>query len=67
MGYDLNTVEVLWRRDVKRFTRQPARIASAIGQPLIFWFVLGAGLGATFSIPNLEIDYMEFSFPASSP
>ena len=46
--YDLATANVLWRRDLMRFLKQPSRIIGAMGQPLIFWFVVGAGLSPNF-------------------
>ena len=61
--YDWSTVQVLWARDVKRFLRQPSRIAGALGQPIIFWGVIGSGMATTFKIPALSMDYLEFFFP----
>jgi ABC-2 type transport system permease protein len=31
-----------------RFVRQPNRVFGALGQPLVFWLLLGSGLGASF-------------------
>jgi daunorubicin resistance ABC transporter membrane protein len=56
-------VDVLWRRDLKRFVRQPSRLLGALGLPVVFWLMLGFGLTATFKMPGLEIDYLEFFFP----
>jgi daunorubicin resistance ABC transporter membrane protein len=61
--YDRAVVDVLWRRDMKRFVRQPSRLLGALGQPVIFWLILGLGLTATFQMPGLDIDYLEFFFP----
>ena len=63
MVYNWSTVKVLWYRDLKRFVRQPSRLAGALGQPMIFWAVIGSGMASTFSIPNLPMDYLEFFFP----
>jgi daunorubicin resistance ABC transporter membrane protein len=63
IGYDIATIRVLWRRDLARFWRQPARIVSALGQPVVFWLVIGSGLAGTFRIPDLDIGYMEYFFP----
>lgn len=62
-NYDLATVGVLWRRDVMRFLRQPSRIVGALGQPIIFWLVIGSGMAATFRIPGSDVGYLEFFFP----
>ena len=61
--YDIATTWVLWRRDLVRFLKQPSRIVGAMGQPLIFWFVIGAGLSPNFEISNLEMDYQAYFYP----
>jgi daunorubicin resistance ABC transporter membrane protein len=61
---DLATIGVLWKRDLMRFLRQPSRIAGALGQPVIFWFVLGSGMASTFRMPGADrLGYMEYFFP----
>jgi daunorubicin resistance ABC transporter membrane protein len=61
--YDIATTRVLWRRDLARFWRQPSRVIGALGQPVLFWVVIGSGLAGTFQIPNLDVGYMEYFFP----
>jgi daunorubicin resistance ABC transporter membrane protein len=61
--YDSSTVSVLWQRDLKRFWRQPSRIVGALGQPLIFWAVIGSGMSATFHLVNTPLDYKEYFYP----
>jgi len=63
IGYDMATTGVLWRRDLSRFWRQPLRIVGALGQPLVFWIVIGSGMASTFQIPGLDVGYMEYFFP----
>jgi daunorubicin resistance ABC transporter membrane protein len=63
LGYDLATAQVLARRDLVRFFRQPSRLAGALGQPVIFWLVLGGGLSGTFRVPGAEVSYLSFFFP----
>jgi ABC-2 type transport system permease protein len=62
-AYDVATIHVLWRRDLLRFFRQPSRLVGALGQPIIFWLVIGSGLAATFKVPGLDVGYMEYFFP----
>ena len=38
----------LWWRDVVRFARQRSRVIGALGTPLVFWVLLGSGLGSSF-------------------
>lgn len=61
---DLDTIAVLWRRDLLRFLRQPSRIVGALGQPILFWLLLGSGMGAAFTIPGAPgLGYPEYFFP----
>jgi len=43
----LNGIYTLWRRDLLRFSRDRARIASSLGQPILFLFVFGSGLSSS--------------------
>jgi daunorubicin resistance ABC transporter membrane protein len=52
---------VLARRDLVRFFRQPSRLAGALGQPVIFWLVIGTGFGETFRLG--DVPYRAFFFP----
>ncbi len=63
LGYDLATVRVLLRRDLARFFRQPSRLAGALGQPIIFWLVIGSGMAATFRMPGAALGYLQFFYP----
>ncbi len=58
----------LWQRDIVRFLRQRSRIVGALGSPLVFWFVIGSGLGRSFQgTPGgpLRGGYLEYFFPAT--
>ncbi len=58
------TVSVLVVRDLKRFFRQKSRVIGALVQPVIFWLVIGSGLGASFRIPGAEqVSYVQYFFP----
>lgn len=56
-------------RELRRFFRQRSRIVGAIGQPVVFWIVFGAGLGASFQQPtwadalNRPLSYQEYFLP----
>ena len=56
-------------RELTRFFRQRTRVIGAIGQPVIFWVLFGAGLRGSFSPPEwaagLEqpLSYQEYFFP----
>ena len=63
LGYDLATVGVLWRRDLVRFFRQPSRLVGALGQPVLFWLIIGSGMAGTFRLPGSPVGYLEFFYP----
>jgi ABC-2 type transport system permease protein len=58
----------LWLREVVRFVRQRSRIVGALGSPLVFWFLIGSGLGRSFqggpALP-LQGGYLEYFYPGT--
>jgi len=62
---------VVWslaRRELVRFFRQRNRVIGALGQPIVFWLLFGAGLGPTFRVPGIEgeaLSYREYFFPGT--
>ncbi len=57
----------LWRREVIRFLRQRSRVVGALGTPIIFWVLLGSGLGKSFRAAGgaAGVSYLEYSFPGT--
>jgi len=53
----------LLERELVRFFRQPNRIVGAIGQPVIFWVLLGAAFRGSFRAPGVEETYGQFFLP----
>ncbi|RYF09070.1 MAG: ABC transporter [Deltaproteobacteria bacterium] len=62
-AFDMATIQVLWWRDMKRFWRQPSRLVGALGQPIIFWGVIGSGMASTFTLPGSPVGYLEYFYP----
>lgn len=58
-------VRSLWWREVIRFLRQPSRVVGALGQPIVFWLLLGGGLGPSFRPPGMGdgAGYLEYLYP----
>jgi ABC-2 type transport system permease protein len=58
----------LWLREVVRFYRDRSRVFGALGSPLVFWFLIGSGLGRSFhggpSMP-LPGGYLEYFYPGT--
>ncbi|HUK83347.1 MAG TPA: ABC transporter permease [Verrucomicrobiae bacterium] len=42
----------LWQREMVRFFRQRDRVVGALATPIVFWLLLGFGLGKSFSTPT---------------
>ena len=55
-------VYTLALRELVRFFRQRTRVIGALGQPIIFWILFGAGLHGSFQGPA-GISYQEYFFP----
>ena len=49
-------------RELVRFFRQRTRVVGALGQPIIFWVLFGAGLHGSFTGPA-GMSYQEYFFP----
>ena len=52
----------LLERELVRFFRQPNRVIGAIGQPLIFWLLLGAAFQKSFRVPGAG-SYAQYFLP----
>lgn len=68
----LPAIGALWRRELVHFFRQPARVAGAVGSPLLFWLFLGSGLSSSFRLPGAATagaaagpSYFRFFFPGT--
>ncbi len=57
----------LCRRELIRFYRQKSRVIGVIGSPLLFWFLIGSGLGNSFRHPGggSGMSYLEYFFPGT--
>ncbi|HEY3374777.1 MAG TPA: ABC transporter permease [Candidatus Aquicultor sp.] len=58
----MDTIYILWLRQVKRYFRSRSRIVGALGQPLLFLFALGYGFGAIFQKAG-QGNYIQFLVP----
>lgn len=57
----------LCKREMVRFLRQRNRIIGALATPIIFWLLIGAGMGSSFSggsVPGGH-DYMQYFYPGT--
>lgn len=56
----------LWQREMVRFLRQRSRVVGAFASPLLFWVLIGSGVGSSFrGAASGEMNYMEYFFPGT--
>ncbi len=58
----------LWLREVVRFYRDRSRVLGALGSPLVFWFLIGSGLGRSFhGGPDQALPggYLQYFYPGT--
>jgi ABC-2 type transport system permease protein len=58
----MNTIYILWLRQLKRYFRSKARIIGSLGQPLLFLIALGFGMGPVYQKAKGE-NYINFLAP----
>ncbi|MDP3920057.1 MAG: ABC transporter permease [Candidatus Omnitrophota bacterium] len=54
----------LWSREIVRFYRQPSRVVGALGSPLVFWLLIGSGVGSSFA-GSSGGDYLQYFYPGT--
>jgi len=50
------------QREIIRFLRQPSRVVGALAPPVLFWFLIGSGLGDTFRPQSAPTDLTAFGY-----
>lgn len=64
LAQEFGLIYALWRRDMLRLRGEPSRWLGVVLQPLMFWAIIGAGMGDTFRIAGAEsVDYLQYFFP----
>lgn len=59
---EFNAIYVIVAREFKKFVRERSRLVSAIARPLVWLFLVGAGMSRL--VPPVEgVSYMQFIFP----
>jgi ABC-2 type transport system permease protein len=58
----MGTIYILWLRQLKRYVRSKARMIGSLGQPILFLFALGFGLGPIYAKAGGG-DYIQFLAP----
>ena len=59
----------LCQRELVRFLRQRHRIIGALATPIVFWLLIGAGMGRSFQVQGLpggaKSSYLQYFFPGT--
>ena len=59
----------LCQRELVRFLRQRHRIVGALATPIVFWLLIGAGMGRSFHVDGLpggaDATYLQYFFPGT--
>jgi ABC-2 type transport system permease protein len=57
----------LAKRELVRFLRQRNRVVGALATPVVFWLLVGGGMGRSFRAPGLPggENYLEYFFPGT--
>ena len=58
----MSAIYILWLRELKRYSRSRAQIVASLGQPMLYLFVLGFGLGPVFKRAG-NGNYFQFIAP----
>ncbi len=64
-GVSWRAAWTLAERELLRFVRQRNRVFGALAQPVLFWALFGAGLGASFRAGTAGASYSEYFFPGT--
>jgi ABC-2 type transport system permease protein len=60
---ELRAIKIVWKRELVRFRSDRLRIVTSLVQPLLFLFVLGAGLNQLSSAGTHGVDLKTFIYP----
>ncbi|NUN13547.1 MAG: ABC transporter permease [Myxococcales bacterium] len=64
LAQELGLVYALWRRDMLRLRGEPTRWIGVVLQPLLFWAIIGSGMGDSFQVAGVEnLNYLQYFFP----
>lgn len=62
---NLQTIYVMWLREMKRFLRAKSRVIGTLAMPFFFLLMMGYGLGSGFNLAGMPqgADYLDFLVP----
>jgi len=60
---EVPAIYTIWLREMMRTIRSKARIIGSFSMPIFFLVIFGTGLNRSFSLPGLQVSYIEFIAP----
>ncbi len=63
LASEFRAARIMWRRDLIRFANDRIRIAASLAQPLLFLFVMGAGLNTLSKSGTYGVNLKTFIYP----
>jgi len=62
---NLQTIYVMWLREIKRFLRAKSRLIGTLAMPFFFLLAMGSGFNSLFSLPGAPpgVNYLNFLVP----
>jgi ABC-2 type transport system permease protein len=60
---ELMAVYAVWLREFKRFYRDKGSLLGSIARPLMWFLIIGGGIGATTKLAGVSVDYFTFIAP----
>lgn len=52
----------LAERELVRFYRDKSRLVGALTPPIVFWFLIGSGIGRGFQVPGSTMSFLEYFY-----
>lgn len=52
----------LCRRELVRFYRDKSRVIGALTPPIVFWFLIGSGLGSSITVPGSTMNFLQYFY-----
>ena len=60
----MSAMLTLWERDITRFFRDKPRVIGGLVPPIVFWLLIGAGLGTSVRVPGAPegLSFLQFFY-----
>ena len=63
MNLEIETIYIVWLREIKRYIRAKERIISSLMMPVLWLLIFGSGMRLSVEVPEASVNYLEFLAP----